>query len=431
MIFNKENSMQKISKYLIWLKISALIFLLTPRAVFAQEDTDLEKRIEALERKLEEHKDKKKGLHILNNIRFAALVQMDANIYDGAFNADAEGRTGSDVFVRRVHLRMFHKLNDQWDYILLLLADDDTTRFLVGFARYQLDNKTEFRLGKIKEDRSFSVQYIGEELTGERPMVVNAFATAFQWGAQAHRLFDPGFRISAGVFKDRKFSSERDGLDENNALTLGYNTRLTWSHLNDDTLLHLGGSYGLREISGDSFILSTPADVWRARPNLDISPELDSADEANIYMTEVVAQKGALRFESEYGFMDVKSSSENQDDLSLSGYYLGLHYFLDGKTQQSYNRKYAKFGRPTNENNVWEVYTRLSVLDLVDNSEGTKAEVAMIGATYFLNPHIHFQLQYYDAEVSGPGVNFSPFTRPSGDVLSDGRAITARFSYRF
>lgn len=423
--------MKTLLEFFTLFKLLFLLIFFVSNITSAQETLDLEKRVEMLEKKLEVHTDKKNGLHILNNLRFAGLVQMDANIYDGAFNASAEGRTGTDVFVRRVHIRMFHKLNNYWDYVLLLLAGDDTTRFLVGFGRYQPDSKTEFRLGKIKEDRSFSVQYIGEELTGERPMVVNAFATAFQWGAQAHRLFDPGFRISAGVFKDRKFGSERDGQDENNALLLGYNTRLTWSHINDDMLLHLGGSYGLREISGDRFIISTPADVFVARPNLDISPELESADKADIYMTEVVAQKGALRFESEYGFMNVDSLSVTQEDLSLSGYYLGLHYFLDGKTQQSYNRKYAKFGRPTNENNVWEVYTRLSVLDLVDNNEGTKAEVAMIGATYFLNPHIHFQLQFYDAEVSGPGVNLAPFAQSDGSILSDGRAVTARFSYRF
>jgi phosphate-selective porin OprO/OprP len=397
----------------------------------AMAEESLEKRLKKLEEQLEIHKDKKNGKHILNKIRFGGLVQMDYNQYDGAFNAGNDGNTGSDVFVRRVHLRLFHKASNELDYVMLLFANDSSTRFLVGFARYQPNSKTEFRIGKIKEDRSLSVQYIGEEVTAERPMVANAFATGFQWGVQGHRLFGEGFRLSAGIFEDKRYAGDKDGRDSNNSLLLGYNTRGTWSFKENDTVVHIGASYALRDIGKESFSLTERAGIREATNRLAVAPTLESADSASIFMGELAFQQGAFRMEAEYGAMDVDSLVSNTSDLSFSGYYVSASYFLDGKTSLAYNKKYAKFGRPSNENNVWEVYARYSVLDLVDNNAGTKAEVGMLGTTYYLNKHMHFQLQYYDADVSGPATNAAPFTSDDGTQYHEGNAVAARVSYRF
>lgn len=395
--------------------------------VYAQET--IEQRLEKLEQALEKHNSKENGQHILNNIRFAGLVQMDFNQYDGAYNASKNGRTGSDVFVRRVHLRLFHKASDELDYVMLLLADDDTTKFLVGFARYQPNKTTELRIGKIKEDRSFSVQYIGEELTGERPMVANAFATAFQWGVQGHKLLGQGIRVSAGVFEDKKYAGNKDGRDDNNKLLLGYNIRGTWGYESNDLLMHLGASYALRDLGKESFALSEQAGIRRATNKLAVSPTISSAEDVSIILTELAIQKGAFRIEGEYGVMDVDALSTT--DHSFNGYYLSANYFIDGKTHLAYNHKYAKFGRPSNENGVWEVYGRYSVLDLVDNNAGSKAEVSMLGATYYLNTSLHFQLQYYQTDVSGPYTKQSFFSGDDGKNYHDGNAIAARVSYRF
>ena len=356
---------------------------------------------------------------------------MDHNHYDGAYNASADGASGSDVFVRRVHIRLFHKANDELDYVMLLLPNDSDTVFLVGFARYQPNSTTEFRIGKIKEDRSLSVQYIGEELTAERPMLANAFATAFQWGVQGHKLLGNGFRISGGIFEDKKYAGNKDGRDADNKLLLGYNVRGTWSHTQGDSFTHLGLSYGLRDLGKDSFSLSERAGIRQATNRLAVAPTLTSADDVAIVMAEAAYQNGPFRVEAEYGAMDVDSLDSNIGDLSMNGYYVHASYFLDGKTSRAYNSKYAKIGRPSNEDNVWEVYGRYSVLDLADNGAGTKAEVGMIGTTYYFNKHMYVQLQYYDAEVSGPGTSAAPFTNANGEQFHDGNAIATRVSYRF
>ena len=403
-------------------------------STFASNAQDtVEQRLEKLEKKLKTYQkqEQEKKKPNVSKTRFAGLVQMDYNQYNGAYNANNEGATGSDVFVRRVHLRAFHKANDKLDYVLLLLADDDSTRFFVGFARYQPNNKTEFRIGKIKEDRSFSVQYIGEELTAERPMVANAFATAFQWGIQGHRLFDHGFRLSAGVFEDKKYAGDKDGRDANDKLELGYNTRGTWSYMTNDSVFHLGASYALRELGKEKIALTERAGIRNATNRLVQAPTLDAANDTTIIMGEIAYQKNAFRIEGEYGNMDVDAVDSSVNDLSFSGYYVTASYFLNGETHLNYNVKYAKFGRPTNENGIWEVYARYSVLDLIDHNEGTKAEVSMIGTNYYINQNINLQLQYYDAQVSGPDITKSPFTSTTGQTYHDGNAIAARVSYRF
>jgi len=397
--------------------------------VYASET--IEERLQKLEKQLEEHKSKKKGEHILNKIRFAGLIQMDYNQYEGAFNANNNGNTGSDIFVRRVHLRMFHKASDQLDYVMLWLSDDSSTKFLVGFARYQFNKQAEIRIGKLKEDLSLSVQYIGEEMTAERPMMINAFATAFQWGAQGHYLFDNGIRLSAGVFEDKKYAGNKDGRDSNDKLILGYNTRGTWSYENNDTVVHLGVNYALRDLGKEGFSLTERAGIRQATNRLALAPSLTSADDLTVTIAEFAYQQSAFRLEAEYGMMDVNSLDNTMGDLSFDGYYVGAHYFLDGKTSIKYNHKYAKLGRPTNENGVWEVYGRYSVLDLIDHDAGSKAEVSMLGTNYYFNTNLHLQLQLYQADISGPYAQQAPFVGANGAQYQEGDAVAARISYRF
>ena len=390
----------------------------------------LEDRIKKLEKELEQQKQDTAKRN-LNQLRFAGLVQMDYNQYDGAYNADHQGQTGSDLFVRRVHLRIFHKVDDKMDYVIVMLADDNTTSLAAGFVRYQPSDKSEIRVGKIKEDRSLSVQYIGEELTGERPMMPNAFAVGFQWGAQGHYVLDNGMRISAGIFEDKRYAGDKSGRDNNDKLLLAYNARGTWANVTNKDVLHFGASYSYKDMGEEAFSLSERAGIRVATNKLVFAPELNSAESANIYVGEFAYQVQSFRFEAEYGNMSVNSRDPNIGNLSLSGYYLTANYFIDGQTSSAYNKKYAKFGRPSNEFDVWEVYARYSVLDLIDHDAGSKAEVSMIGTNYYINKNLHLQLQYYDTTISGPKTNTAPFVDVSGTHYDQGNAIAARVSYRF
>lgn len=160
-----------------------------------QATPELEKRITELEAKVKWLAPQSASSQFSDNLSIHGLVQMDFNSYNGVYNYSNEGKTGSDIFVRRVHLRLNHQANEDLDYVMLLLTDDDTTKFLVGFARFRFSDNTELRLGRIKEDLSLSVQYIGEELHAERPMMINAFATGFHWGRR-----DIGYLIMASEF---------------------------------------------------------------------------------------------------------------------------------------------------------------------------------------------------------------------------------------
>lgn len=413
-------------------KLKLLLTGLACSTIFTSyaQDLSIDERIEVLEKQIKalEVNKKSQSTSFTDSLRFAGLVQMDFNKFDGVFNAENEGKSGSDVFTRRVHFRVFHKSSEELDYVMLFFANDDETKLLVGFARYQFDGSTEIRIGKLKEDRSLAVQYIGEEVTAERPMLANSFAVGFHWGAQGHKVFDNGLRFSAGIFEDKKYAGNKDARNKNNDLELAYNTRITWSQAVSDDVIHIGASASYRDLGDESFALSEVGGIKSATNKIVLSPALTSAKQAVILMGEFAWQKNAFRLEGEYGVMDVESNLGN--DLLLKGYYLSANYFIDGKTYSNYNSKYAKFGRPSNELNTWAVYARYSVLDLVDNNEGSKAAVAMVGSTYFYNKNLSFQFQYSKADVSGPGVSSSPIA--SGlNTYDSGDAFSARIGYRF
>lgn len=393
-------------------------------AINASAET-LEERVTALESAQKPQTKKAQA----NPIRFAGLVQMDYNRYDGALNASNAGELGSNIFVRRVHFRVFHRASDELDYIMLLFANDVTTSLLVGFARYQPNSKTDLRIGKIKEDRSLSMQYIGEEVVAERPMMVNAFALGFQWGVQGHRLFDKGFRLSGGIFKDQRYAGDKDGRDANDKLLLAYSTRGTWSNQQERDVVHLGLSLSQRELGGETFSLGGYAGLKSSTDRMALAPSIESAKHANVAIGEFALQKKAFRLEAEYGVMDVKAAETANHQYS--GYYVTASYFPDGNTSRKYNSKYAKFGRATDETNVWETYLRYSVLDLISQGTGSEASVFMLGANYYTNAHLHFQLQAYSAGITGPQAELPPFTDLTGTEYHQGNGIAGRVSYRF
>lgn len=411
-------------------KFDFLLFSIATLTTFSlcANDLSTEKRIDLLEKKIKIMSTKSKPQPLLDTMKFAGLVQMDFNQFNGVFNAKNRGKSGSDVFTRRVHFRVFHKSSEELDYVMLFFANDDDTNLLVGFARYQFDTDTEIRVGKLKEDRSLSVQYIGEEVTAERPMLANAFAVGFHWGAQGHKTFNNGLRFAAGVFEDKKYAGNKDGRNDNNDLELAYNSRITWSKVLQNDVIHIGGSASYRDLGDESFQLSEVGGIKSASNSIVQSSLLSSAKKATILMGEFAWQKSAFRIEGEYGSMDVDSNLSS--DISLSGYYLSVNYFLDGKTYSNYNSKYAKFGRPSNESNTFAIYARHSALDLIDNNEGSRASVSMIGTTYFYNKNLSFQLQYSKANVSGPAIDSQPFKLDS-NVLDSGDAFSARIGYRF
>lgn len=372
-----------------------------------------------------------KPADVPNPVKFFGLIQTELNLYDGAFNGSNGGSSGGDIFIRRTHFIASHRANDELDYVLLFFGSERNTNVLVGFARYQPTDNFELRVGRIKEDRTLSVAYIGEELPAERPMVINAFATAFQLGVQAHYIFDNGLRLSTGLFEDQKYAGNKDGRDDDGDFTLGYNLRGSWGYQEDGVNLHLGASYALRMMNNEPFSLTERTGIRNAEDRLSIAPTLDSAKHGQIYMTEFAWQYDAFRIEAEYGLMEVESATDLQQDLSLDGYYVTLSYFLDGETQRNYLTKYGQISRPTNENNVWEAYARYSTLDMADQGAGTDADVFMLGANYYWNKNWNMEFQLYHSEISGPGTFEAPFITEEGQQLLDANAFVGRVSYRF
>lgn len=185
-------------------------------------------------------------------------------------------------------------------------------------------------------------------------------------------------------------------------------------------------SLSRRDFGDERVTLSARGGIRQPTNPLVYSPELEEARHGDIAIAEFAIQRHGIRLEGEYGRMNIRSNVPQYDDVSFDGYYLTAGYFPDGSTSLSYNGKYAKFGKPTHQNNIWEFYTRYSVLDLRDHGEGNKASVAMVGANYYLNRHLHFQLQLYRSRVSDVSL-----ARSLSAQDNNGKAVSARMSYRF
>lgn len=365
----------------------------------------LEQRVERLEKQQERYEKRAAAA----GPKISGQFQLDFNVFDGAWNGGNNGHSGSDVFPRRARVWIKDKASKQWDYGLLLNHTDkhssSASNILVTYIRYKAENGVQIKLGKLKDNRSLATQISGiHQVTSERPMVANAFSTGFNWGAQGYKVFnDNSTRLSMGLYKDSKYGA---GQDANAGLQWAFSARGSWNQTFDDLLVHVGGSYSYRDLGGSKFSLRERAGIRNAPVRLADHTKRSGATEPNtnevgITMAEVAFQQGSFRLMGEYGVMQVKAES-GQKDLDFDGAYLTASYFLNG-VKRKYNRKAAKFTAPDNPSGAIELFLHSGYLDLVDNNEGTKAEVNILGVNYFVSKDVRMGLSLYHGKVSGPG----------------------------
>lgn len=388
----------------------------------------LEQRVEKLEKQASANKKQNSAY---KDLRISGQFQMDFNVFDGAWNAGNEGRSGSDLFPRRARIWVKDKANKYWDYGLLLNHTDKhsstASNILVTYIRYKAENGVQVKFGKLKDNRSLATQIAGiNQMSSERPMVANAFGVGFNWGAQGYKLFsNDSTRLSMGLYKDSKYGAGQDG---NSRLQWAFSARGTWNQVNDDSLIHLGGSYSHRDLGGSKFSLRERAGIRNAPVRLADHTKRSGATEPNanevgIMMAEAAFQKGSFRLMSEYGSMKIDAKS-GQEDLEFDGAYVTASYFLNG-VKRKYSRSAAKFTGPSNPVGAVEFFARYGYLDLVANDEGTKAEVSIIGANYFVNKDVRLGLNFSSGKVSGPGTKALVASKDTGN------AIAGTFHYLF
>jgi len=421
-------------------KLSMLIAaLVVPNLASATQNNEIEElkqKVEELSRQIQNSPTVKTnggGVEVVSadgkkSFEIGGRLQLDYNSFDGAYNAKNDGKTGGDLFPRRVRTYVEGQADD-WDYKLLLDFAENAEITLARLRYKGFKNGPTIKLGKIREDISLEALTSSKHITAiSRPMISNAMSPYFQYGVSAYQYFkSTGLRYAVGVYKGGSFGS--NGQDENDNLAMSYTGRLTWAPINSgDKVIHIGLWASQRDFGGENLApMIARGEVRQTNTRLvDYSAggsayAIDSLDQFGIEFSSVY---GPLSIQAEYGERNV-NAVEPSNDNSFDGYYVTASYFLTGEHRVYKNSGVFVSPTPLSDSGAWEVFARMSNFDATSETQGTEADIITLGATYYLNKKIKVMANYLMADVKGPGTN---------DLVgqyTDGNAFTARIQYLF
>jgi len=417
--------------------------LALPAIVHASESDKvikLEQQVEKLSKAVEKMKQATKvktkggGIEVESadgekTFEIGGRFQLDYNRFDGAYNADHDGKTGSDLFPRRIRTYVEGQ-SDDWDYKLLLDFSEDKGEITLARLRYKgFENGPTVKLGKIREDISLEALTSSKHITAiSRPMLANVMSPYFKYGISAYQYFkDSGLRYAIGGYKGGSFGT--DGQDENGDMGLSVTGRLTWSpiHSGDETL-HFGVWGSQREFGGDTlsakFARGEVRNTNVRLVNYAAGGETFAVNDMTQFGLEFAGVYGPLSVQAEYAERDV-SAVDSSNDNTYEGYYVTASYFLTGEHRVYKKRGVFNSPKPISDSGAWEIFARLSQFDATSDTQGTKAEVITLGATYYYNKKIKLMANYLISDVTGPGAEALV------GEYNDGDAFTARVQYLF
>lgn len=364
------------------------------------------------------------------NLEMGGRVQLDYNQFDGAYNATNEGRTGSNLFPRRVRAYIESEQGD-WDYKLLMDFAEEAEVVMARLRYSGFDGGPTIQLGKLREDISLEALSSSKYLVMiERNSLANTVSPYFRWGASAYQYFpSSGLRYSFGVYKNDAFGGS--GEDDYEDLDYAGSGRLTWAPWRDPgRVLHLGlwGSY--REMSGDELSPAWARGEVRETPVRLVDYAAGGTPVAVDHLTqqglELAAQWQGTLLQAEYGRRELNTTDRSSplDGEDFDGYSLTLSHFLTGESRE-YSAGQGVFKQPAGVRNAWELATRSSRVNASSATQGTDVTTHTLGVSYYYDPSIKFALNLVRSRVSGPGA-FALV----GDER-DGNSLVLRAQYLF
>jgi len=383
--------------------------------------------------------DKKTGA----KLRIGGRFHLDANSYDGAFNAKNGGVSGSDVFVRRARLEVKGSL-DNWVYGGTFDFSDTGTNSEPGdlltanlaYTGFAKNGGPVIKVGKLKEVGGLAWATSSNHITAmSRPMITNATHGSFNWGGQISQHFkDTGLSYWLHVTQNENGSNK--GQNANTAATLAYTGRVTWAPIAEaGKVLHLGAWATHRDQGGNSFRNRARPEVNKAAVRL-----LDSraggadplVDSVTTYGVELASVMGPVSLQGEY--IKRETDSLTQGDPDLDGYYVMATWSPSG-LERKYKAKNGAFYQPKNAKG-WELFARYGSADATfkNNSgvtQGTEVDVWSVGVNYYVNKNVRFMLNYINAEVDGSDAALSGLLGAANVGEDSGQGITFRTHYMF
>ncbi|WP_340679386.1 porin [Paraglaciecola sp.] len=303
-------------------------------------------------------------------------LMLDHDIFDAAFTED-NSDSQSETEIRRARLSLKTKWSDNWKSKFQLdVADGIEVKD--AYLQYQGWQWFDVTVGQFKEPFGLETQSGSRDLSMiERSMMSDSLAPGRNTG-----LMLSGHQSS---FNWQLAYLQDDNPEKTNAVT----GRLAWAPLDDNhNLVHLGLAISERNLHGEEFRINQSFEVHGADSLFE--GERFNAEQNSLLGAELAWRYKGLLTTAEWQQADVLSTTG--ETYEYQGGYLQLSYLFSGK-----QRKYDHGSLDEVEgNNDWEISTRYSQLDLLNENESAKT--FSLDVNYYLNNETKLMMGYTQAE---------------------------------
>jgi phosphate-selective porin OprO/OprP len=323
--------------------------------------------------------------------KIGGRIEFDHDHFNGVHKTDEVGR-GTEV--RRGRLYVKGTLNKEWEGKLQIEVNDKTQDALFQdiYVKYKGWKGVDLTIGKAKEPFGLEVLQSSRYLTFvERAMISDAFGPLRSYGLKLFGQRDK-VTVASGIYTEEQ--------DEGHPETYAWSNRVTFTPvLTDDTIVHFGLAGSYRDWGGNNYKIKKTAEVHLA--DKIVKSRITAADHVILLGAEAAVTLGPFSFQTEYMRADVDATSDSGiQDANYDGYYVQASYFLTG---EMYSYKKGIFGtfKQLSAQNVWQLTSRFSHIDVRDYQTGVEADNITLGVNYYPNSQIHFFLNYLMTNVTG------------------------------
>lgn len=459
-----------------WSILVAVCLLMALPAV-AQEETEHEKRIKELEKKVEQlvkeaDAPKQKLMsgaeaeRVMEPVGVAGFYDNGYLVFssrdgdfkywlDGRINLDmatyrgAENRLPSGMEIRRGRIGVKATVFQNWLAEVDLDFADNAIEIKDMWAGYAGFNNSIIRLGNHKAPFGLDTLTSSKYITFIERSYLDSWSPDRRLGL-SYSHWGKNWQVSGGLFGQAGGEfNDKDSLTGGGAGTsqnVNVVARASWAPLyQNGRTIHLGVArahmrpdVGKIATSGGDLVdrvaaarivkLDSRAETHVSRAKFLSTGDMKFVNNYDMTGLELAGVFGSFDFQGEYQMVDVnrrKTIVGNYADHSFDGYYAQVGWFPTGEIRP-YSPTEGEFGRvmPKHKFGAIQLALRLSKLDLNDLTafdpiKGGSAQNITAGATWFINPNhrVMFNITKVDNdEYAKPGKDWAPI--PAGNSTS-------------
>ncbi len=432
---------------LLGMAISALVFSVAG----AQDDSELNQRIQELESRLERLEEGQGDENVSEDPDEMRVYFSDGSgklnweTADGRFSGEFGGRIMFDWTVGDIDDNVTAVTGDDADgaeFRRARLFTEGTLydigyKFQVDFAGAPVDVKSVYldfptpipssslKVGKFKEDMMLSEKTSSKYISLMSRPIMTEWAGGRDLGAQLGGNPADG-RVHYGLGFFRSASGRSDVSDGHHKVT-GRLTGLPYAAEDMTSLVHVGASGSVESLDPDAN--SPVSEDWE--PEVHLAPDFVDANFPADGSTRVGLEAATVMdsFTAQAEWMQREYDRLGGSDPAFTSWYVQGSYFLTGEVRPYDGGEFDRVSPSSNfttegGTGAWEIAARYSTMDLNDSGiVGGQTDIITAGVNWYLNPSVRVMLNFTNADVTDALGN--------AGVDGDGNFVSTRFQIDF